>query len=274
MTEETLQQNLQTAVKAALEGGNKILEIYGKTDFEVEIKKDKSPLTQADKMAHDAILSNLEDTEIPVLSEEGAETPYSDRADRKYFWLVDPLDGTKEFINRNGEFTVNIALIHNQVPVLGVIYVPAQEILYFSDPVNGSYKLKQKPYDEPILKDMLAKADKLPLTTSNKPLTIVGSRSHMNEETKALIEELESKHDEVNIISKGSSLKLCMVAEGTAQFYPRLAPTMEWDTAAGHAIVRNMGGTVYIASDESRELLYNKEDLYNPHFIVVYNLPQ
>lgn len=274
MTEQQLSAHLLTAINASLEGGKAIMQIYEREDFDIEIKKDKSPLTAADKKAHETILAALESTGLPVLSEEGKDTPYEERAGRTYFWLVDPLDGTKEFINRNGEFTVNIALIHEQLPVLGVIYVPAQDMLYFADPYTGSFKLLQaseNPLDKATLQQQ---AQQLPLHTSNKPLTIVGSRSHMNEETTALIKKLEEKHDKVDLISKGSSLKLCMVAEGTAQFYPRIAPTMEWDTAAGHAIVRNMGGKVYVADDKNQELKYNKENLLNPHFIVEYNLPE
>ena len=274
---ENANYHIFLAIDTAMKAGEKILRIYRSEDMDVEYKSDESPLTLADKQSHETIMNGLQNTGYPVLSEEGADIPYAHRAKWGYFWLVDPLDGTKEFIGQNGEFTVNIGLVDKNIPVLGVIYVPATDELYFSSEDTGSYKLTEATKNLSgvnSLKEIMEQAQKLPITTDNSEITVVGSRSHMNEETKKLIAEIEqNNNNKVNIVSRGSSLKLCMVAEGNAQFYPRLGPTMEWDTAAGHAIVRYMGGDVII-SGTSRELTYNKEDLHNPYFIVKYNLPQ
>lgn len=257
---------LETAIKASLEAGKRIMEIYDHEDFEVDIKSDNSPLTKADLASHEIIMIFLKTTKIPVLSEEGKGIPYESRKAWPQLWIVDPIDGTKEFIKKNGEFTVNIALIENQIPILGVIYVPAMGDLYFSHRENGSFKVKN--FFEFISMEALeAEASKLPLQLKNETYTVVASKSHLSYETEEYIRELEKQHGKVNSISKGSSLKLCMVAEGIADCYPRFAPTMEWDTAAGQAICKYAGKTVMDYETKS-EMLYNRENLLNNWFLV------
>ena len=257
---------LNTAVIAALEAAKAILEIYHSGAFDIELKGDNSPLTRADTASHDVIMSYLETTGIPVLSEEGRDIPYQERKDWKQLWIVDPIDGTKEFIKRNGEFTVNIALIEDQKPLIGVIYVPVTGELYFSSKEFGAYKVAVhlEDYDFDAL---LAKAITLPLQREDNTFTIVASRSHMSAETGEYVQQMRDLHGEVNLISKGSSLKLCMVAQGTANCYPRFAPTMEWDTAAGQAICEHAGFEV-IDWDTKKNMLYNREELLNNWFLV------
>jgi 3'(2'), 5'-bisphosphate nucleotidase len=261
-----LQNQLFTAIAAALEAGKAILEIYHSGEFDVEIKGDNSPLTKADTASHHVIMSHLTNTEIPVLSEEGKAIPYEERKDWKQLWIVDPIDGTKEFIKRNGEFTVNIALIENQKPIIGVIFVPVTGELYFSSKELGAYKadVNLEDYDVDAL---LSKANKLPLQRKDNTFTIVASRSHMSAETEVYVQQMRDIHGKVNLISKGSSLKLCMVAEGTADCYPRFAPTMEWDTAAGQAICEHAGFKV-IDVDTNENMLYNRKELLNNWFLI------
>lgn len=251
-------------INAAIKGGKEILEVYN-SEFAVEHKDDKSPLTEADKRAHLAIVAELQKTSLPILSEEGKHMDYSERKNWKQFWMVDPLDGTKEFIKRNGEFTVNIALIEEGKATMGVIYVPVTKDLYFADEL--AYKITG--VNEPIssINELLGNADQLPLSQTRNNFVVVGSRSHMSEETEAFINEQKNKHTEVDILSKGSSLKLCMVAEGAADAYPRFAPTMEWDTAAGQAIAVASGAKV-INWDTKELMQYNKENLLNSWFLV------
>jgi 3'(2'), 5'-bisphosphate nucleotidase len=232
----------------------------------VEKKADNSPLTIADKASHHIIEEKLKTTGIPILSEEGKNIEFSERKKWEKFWLVDPLDGTKEFIKQNGEFTVNIALIENSAPVLGVIYVPVNGILYFGDVVDGSWKVEEK-LDNYSFANVFEKAEKLDGVPSSRDYKVVGSRSHMSPETENYILELKKKYKKIEIVSKGSSLKICMVAEGIANEYPRFGPTMEWDTAAGHAIANAAGKKLWL-TDFSSELKYNKENLLNPYFIV------
>lgn len=265
-----MNKNLAIAIEAAVLAGEKIMEIYGLDDFQVEEKADNSPLTIADRKANDIIISLLSKTEIPVLSEEDKEIPFQSRKDRKLFWLVDPLDGTKEFIKRNDEFTVNIALIEKDTPVAGVIFVPVFRQLYISDVNIGSFRIddvSSKSTKDFSFEKMALAGKKLPFEKSNRKFTIVGSRSHMNTETETYIEKLKNHFGEIDFISRGSSLKLCMVAEGKADIYPRFGPTMEWDTAAGHAIALGAGCKVTM-QDEVSPLVYNKENLLNPFFIV------
>ncbi|UBM62469.1 3'(2'),5'-bisphosphate nucleotidase CysQ [Candidatus Sulfidibacterium hydrothermale] len=256
---------LSTIISASLDAGKSILEIY-KTDFNVEYKSDSSPLTQADKSANEVIMSYLKKTRIPVLSEEGRNIPYSERKNWKRLWIVDPLDGTKEFVKKNGEFTVNIALVENQVPVMGVVYAPVLDILYVGDRKEGAYKIEQAGKKQDINKE-LKEENRIPKKNPKNYFGIVASRSHLTKETEDFIKKLEKAHSNVKIVSKGSSLKLCMVAEGEADIYPRFAPTSEWDTAAGDAIVRAAGGKVLIANT-NEPLVYNKEDILNPWFVV------
>ena len=257
---------LNTAVIAALEASKAILEIYHSGEFDIELKGDNSPLTKADIASHNVIMSYLTKTDIPVLSEEGRDIPYKDRKDWMQLWIVDPIDGTKEFIKRNGEFTVNIALIENQKPIIGVIFVPVTGELYFSSKEMGAFKVavNLEDYDIEVL---LSKGNKLPLQREDKTFTIVASRSHMSAETEGYIQQMREIHGEVKLISKGSSLKLCMVAEGAANCYPRFAPTMEWDTTAGQAICEHAGFEV-IDWDTKKNMLYNREELLNNWFLV------
>lgn len=262
---------LLISIRAALMAGKAIMDIYTdpNSDFEIERKADNSPLTLADKAAHIEIINILTTTPYPVLSEEGAEIPYADRAQWKSLWIVDPLDGTKEFIKRNGEFTVNIALVENGIPVLGVIYVPVKKELYFGFEKEGGYRLSgidndNVPDDWSKLKE---EARRLPVLINREEMVVVASRSHMSEETIIYIEALKKQGRPIVTKSSGSSLKICMVAEGEADIYPRFAPTMEWDTAAGHAIARAAGFEIY-QKDEKTPLQYNKENLLNPWFIV------
>tara|TARA_B100000959_G_scaffold100402_1_gene106157 strand:- start:1308 stop:2099 length:792 start_codon:yes stop_codon:yes gene_type:complete len=260
-----LKELLKIAINTAIKGGHEIMEVYV-SDFAVEHKEDKSPLTLADKNCNAVIEADLQKTNIPILSEEGIKIPYIERKNWKYSWLVDPLDGTKEFVKRNGEFTVNIALIHNGNPIMGVIYVPVKEELYFALEELGSYKINRNTVIEDI--DLLIKnADKLPTNYSRESYIIAGSRSHMSIETEAFFEEKRKKYGDVEVMVVGSSLKLCMVAEGKVDAYPRYASTMEWDTGAGHAIVKYAGFSVK-QYNSSKDVIYNKEDLLNPWFLV------
>jgi 3'(2'), 5'-bisphosphate nucleotidase len=250
------QINIQDIVAIAREAGNAIMQIY-KQDFEVEYKQDSSPLTLADKKANDIIENGLNQLSVslPILSEEGKEVSYEDRKHWEYFWLVDPLDGTKEFVKKNGEFTVNIALIHKDTPVLGVVYAPALGVCYWAKQGGGAFKDGQK----------------LPLKTEVQRNTykIVASRSHMSDDTQAFIDAIDT-NKEKELISIGSSLKICLVAEGEADIYPRLGPTMEWDTGAAHAVVIESGSTLvsYIEGDIHAEHKYNKFELLNESFVV------
>ncbi|WP_308990374.1 3'(2'),5'-bisphosphate nucleotidase CysQ [Mariniflexile litorale] len=260
-------KHLYTAIKAALEAGKDILEIYQSEDFGVQFKGDSSPLTKADVASHSKIVSFLEKTNIPILSEEGNVIPYEERKKWKKLWIVDPIDGTKEFIKRNGEFTINIALIENQVPVLGVVFVPALGDLYFSTQEKGAFKITFSKTEKINIETLINSAVKLPLEREDKTFTVVASRSHMSLETEAYILDMKIKHGNVHLISKGSSLKLCMVAEGKADCYPRFAPTMEWDTAAGQAICEHAGFQV-LDWQSKKNMLYNRKELLNNWFLV------
>lgn len=261
-----MRTNIEIAIKAALEAGKRIMEIYENEDFSVEFKEDESPLTKADLAAHTIIVSALKETNIPILSEEGVDIPFEIRKDWKLLWIVDPLDGTKEFIKRNGEFTVNIALIEDHSPTLGVIYLPVLKELYFSDQGIGSFKICGVDSTSSI-SDIFKNSHALPIRSNRETYTIVASRSHLSVETVEFIKQLEEQYGFVETISKGSSIKLCMVAEGQAEIYPRFAPTMEWDIAAGHAICKYAGCTV-IDFVTKNEMLYNREKLLNNWFIV------
>lgn len=259
-------ENLELAIKAAHKAGLEILDVYN-TPFEVELKSDHSPLTEADKRAHLAISEILENTGLPILSEEGKHIGFDERKDWKKFWMVDPLDGTKEFIKRNGEFTVNIALIEEREPIMGIIYVPVTQTLYFGANSLGAYKIDRFNPRLGDLNTWMMDAQKLPIEEESRPYTAVGSRSHPSQETSDFLDELAKKHGMISMVSMGSSLKICLVAEGAADIYPRFAPTMEWDTAAGHGIVLAAGKDIIDHSTGER-MLYNKENLLNNWFIV------
>jgi 3'(2'), 5'-bisphosphate nucleotidase len=246
---------LSSAIVAAEEASKVILQVYNSSDFQAEAKGDNSPLTLADKKGHAVISVILDATEIPVLSEEGKSIPFTERKDWEYFWMVDPLDGTKEFIKRNGEFTVNIALIHRGKPILGVVAVPVTGDVFYASQGNGAF-VKRGGKTERL-------SVRKPVSLDHKSLRVVASRSHMNDETRQFIDQLV---DPV-LVSQGSSLKFMLLAEGKADVYPRYAPTMEWDTAAAHAVVNETGHKVLQFNSDS-ELVYNKENLLNPFFLV------
>lgn len=261
---------LLAAVNASIRAGALIMEVYNSDDFQVNLKSDKTPLTLADRLAHDSIKNDLSKTFIPVLSEEGRNIVYEERKGWEYFWIVDPLDGTKEFIKRNGEFTVNIALIQNKYPLLGVVYVPVTGELYFSFTPEGAYKVSNLVATKEArftYSDLISVARKLPFHSDRKNIVIVESRSHTSDETLEYIECLKQKFSDIESISRGSSLKMCMIAEGNADIYPRLSLSSEWDTAAGQAIVEGAGYQVYTYETKER-MAYNKEELLNPWFIV------
>jgi len=257
---------LYFAILASLKAGEEILNVYQSDDFEIQLKSDDSPLTIADQRAHKAIVSIIDELGIPVLSEEGEHSSYEERKLWKQCWIVDPLDGTKEFIKRNDEFTVNLALIDEGKPVSGVIYVPVYRRLYFADIELGAFRTDDIENWEDGLDKLIQASRQLPFEYNSDEIRVVGSRSHMNEETQSYFEQLTKEYSKVKIISKGSSLKLCMIAENQADIYPRFSPTMEWDIAAGHAIVSASGGKV-LHIDSKTELTYNKEDLLNPSFM-------
>jgi 3'(2'), 5'-bisphosphate nucleotidase len=247
-------QLIDTAIRASEEAAKAILEVYHSGHFETEAKGDNSPLTLADRKAHGVIASILQSTGLPVLSEEGKNIPYEARKAWEYFWLVDPLDGTKEFLKRNGEFTVNLALIHEQRPVLGVVGVPVSGDVYFASEGEGAFVKREGK--------IVALLKRKSVDLAAKGLRVVASRSHMSDETLTFIQQL----NEPSLVSKGSSLKFMLLAENLADVYPRFAPTMEWDTAAAHAIV-NEAGFAVLQKKSTHPLVYNKPDLLNPHFI-------
>jgi 3'(2'), 5'-bisphosphate nucleotidase len=260
---------LHLTINAAIEAGKAILKVYNSPDkVEIQNKQDNSPLTLADIASNDIINSYLSQTNYPTISEENKQLDFALRKDWETCWMVDPLDGTKEFIKRNGEFTVNIALIKKGAPVLGIIYVPVTRELYYADvEQNVSYKTMVAE-DHSLKGELFLDKDRIfPSGSANKTVRVVGSRSHMNQDTLDYISNLEKQNKETDIVSKGSSLKFCLVAEGRAEVYPRFAPTMEWDTAAGHAICKAVGLKV-TAQDTKQELRYNKENLLNPYFLV------
>ena len=262
-----MKNNLKIAIEAALMAGKEIMSVYS-SKIKVEIKDDKSPLTEADSRANGVINHYLKNTEHPIISEENKLATYNQRKHWDTCWVVDPLDGTKEFIKKNGEFTVNIALIKNNKPILGVIYAPVLKTLYIGEvDKNQAYKIKVNSEDtslEEIINNLIPIK---PNDNSATNVKVVGSRSHMNDETKLFVQKLESQGKTTSIISKGSSLKFCLVADGSADIYPRFAPTMEWDTAAGQAICNAVGIEV-ISQATNKSLEYNKENLLNPWFLV------
>ena len=278
-------QLIESALRAASEAGEAILQIYAR-DFEVAYKADDSPLTEADQAAHEIIVAHLSQTPYPVLSEESSAVPYAQRAEWNCYWLIDPIDGTKEFIKKNGEFTVNIALIEQGQPILGIVLVPVKSTYYIGDQ-QGAYKatigegfsnleaiITALSSDRSVLQRIRVSG------SVEDQLRVVASKSHCNEQTLEFISQLEEDHGPVDRVSSGSSIKLCMVAEGSAHLYPRIAPTCEWDTAAAHAVVRAAGGEVFVYDPQVaakeyvteqvnlKKVGYNKSDILNPYFIV------
>ena len=270
ISKEQKEYLLPKAYNAALRAGAAILEIYESgAPIDVDIKNDHTPITMADRKAHATIREYLGHTRIPLLSEEGREMLYTERKDWDLFWMVDPLDGTVEFIRGNGEFTVNIALMADYRPVFGIIYVPYRKLMYFSDPDRGAFRacdIKADPQAEYGYEAIFAGTEKLPVTEHiNSPLHIAVSRSHSNDETAQLIARVTEDYPDATIMEQGSSYKLCLVAEGSIDYYARTSDTYEWDTAAGEAIIEAAGGRIYSLKDESL-LQYNKASLVNPHF--------
>jgi 3'(2'), 5'-bisphosphate nucleotidase len=263
---------LKLALAAALKAGDEILKIYD-TDFFVHTKSDNTPVTLADKGASDSIIETLSPADIPIISEEEDVLDHEIRKTWSHVWLVDPLDGTKEFVKRNGEFTVNIALIENTKPVIGVIYSPVSKEIYFGCRNNGSFKILQHDVvaeinkKEPLLIDnLILLAKKLPLQQLPKNYTVVASRSHLSKELNQHIDKLKNLYGNVETINVGSSIKQCWVAEGKAHEYLRLGTTMEWDTAAGQCILEQAGCGL-IDLDTNLPMRYNKENLKNSFFI-------
>jgi 3'(2'), 5'-bisphosphate nucleotidase len=254
-SDSNLGELLEAVNQIAQAAGESIMEVYA-TDFEVQQKDDKTPLTKADMAAHETIIAGLKKItpDLPVLSEESANIPYSERASWQRYWIVDPLDGTREFIKRNGEFTVNIALIDDHLPILGSVYVPVTGVAYFAYQSGGAFKRLPDQSPQPLQVRSCPKDH----------LTMAGSRSHAGKSLQKFIEVLDTQ---VELVSIGSSLKICLVAEGQADIYPRFGPTSEWDTAAAQCVVEQAGG--YLTDTQLQRLRYNtKESLLNPYFLV------
>jgi 3'(2'), 5'-bisphosphate nucleotidase len=288
------------ALRATARAFPEILSVY-RGSFSVDTKADHSPITEADRRSNQVITEELsQNSPYPILSEEGGSIPFSERRNWQRFWVVDPLDGTKEFVKRNGEFTINIALVEGSVPILGVVYAPLPDLLYFAWEQSGARSGDAQPRDvslnhessggrcgsyrlegfsklaAPIPDDLVERAVKLPHsepfnfdeTQKRKSITVIGSRSHRGPHFSDYVLTLKQRYaEQVEIRTSGSALKPCLVADGSADIYPRFGPTMEWDTAAPHAVVRGVGKRM-VAFDSSRELVYNKEKLVNPSFLV------
>ena len=260
MKERTHGVDLGPLLDAARRAGARILEIYGR-DFGVDYKEDQSPLTDADRAGNEVIMEFLREAhrDTPVISEENKQLGYAERRGWSRFWLVDPLDGTKEFIKKNGEFTVNIALVEDGVPVLGVVFRPVTDTMYVGIVGEGAYRIEGQ--GEPVRIEAGAHYSTL------SEVKVVASRSHLTPEVEAFVEGLRKDGKSVEFLSAGSSLKICLVAEGAADVYPRFGPTMEWDTGAAHAVATAAGRRV-LNAESRQDLSYNKENLLNPHFIV------
>jgi 3'(2'), 5'-bisphosphate nucleotidase len=288
-----LEPLLFTALRAAARAFPEILSVY-EGSFTVDTKADRSPVTEADRRSNQVITDELSrHSPYPILSEEGRSIPFAERRGWQRFWLVDPLDGTKEFVKRNGEFTINIAFVEGTVPVLGVVYAPLPDLLFFawedrdersdgdsgprSSGRGGSYKLEGfADIAARLPEDLVERAVKLPPkepfdfdeTQKKETITVIGSRSHRGPHFSDYVRGLERRYAErVEIRTSGSALKPCLVADGAADIYPRFGPTMEWDTAAPHAVVRGVGKRM-VAFESGLELVYNKEQLVNPSFLV------
>jgi 3'(2'), 5'-bisphosphate nucleotidase len=271
-------QYLPSLLTLAKEAGDAILEVYHSASPDVQQKSDNSPLTKADLASHHIIVDGLSKLtpDIPILSEEASDIAYEVRSQWKTYWLIDPLDGTKEFINRNGEFTVNIALIDNKEPVLGVVYVPVKGEFYYASKGDGAFSALR--HSRSSLRHSRGGGNpeissddtqSTPINVAQREavgeVRVVVSRSHAGPETQAYLQKLEADGFTINALSIGSSLKLCYVANGTAHVYPRFGPTMEWDTAAGHAVLVAAGGSV--STLEGAPLAYGKAGFRNPHFL-------
>jgi 3'(2'), 5'-bisphosphate nucleotidase len=253
------EKEIETLLQLAKAAGKAILSVYSR-QFEVTIKSDASPLTEADTISNTIITEGLQHhfPGIPILAEESRLIPYPQRKEWEHFWLVDPLDGTKEFIKKNGEFTINIALIHQTTPIFGLIHTPVKQTIYYTVPQKGVYK----NFPDGTTQRVTPVYHREP-----GQLILIGSRSHGREELQAFTATMKKKYTKVDLICAGSALKFCLLVEGQADIYPRFTPTMEWDTAAGHALVNAIGKQIY-TFDSDKLLTYNKQDLRNPWFIV------
>lgn len=270
MTENIQQQLMAKAYNAAVRAGAVILDIYKREDYHISLKNDQSPLTIADRRAHETIKEYLGSTRIPILSEEGREMLYDERKNWELFWLVDPLDGTKEFINGNNEFTVNIALMSDNEAVAAVVYVPYISRMFMAVKGGGAYVKENVTASADSEADYASIGEgliSLPVATKgNEPMQIAISRSHNTPETFAHINAIRSCVPDLEVVEQGSSYKFCMLAEGTVDYYVRTSNTYEWDTAAGELILAEAGGST-VAIDSGKHLAYNKELLNNPHFV-------
>lgn len=254
MNLEERKELLDPLCELARKAGERIMAVY-QQDFEVDTKDDDSPLTEADRSAHDALVAGLQELtpDVPILSEEGDQTDYATRREWNNYWLIDPLDGTKEFVKKNGEFTVNIALIQGQRPIIGIVHAPALDTTYFAAKGKGAFRTRDGETESIHTRSL----------DEDTPMTVVVSRSHRGEAVDTLLERLP-EHETTSV---GSSLKFCLVAEGRADLYPRFGPTSEWDTAAAQCIVETAGGKVSLV--DQQPLPYNsKESLLNPDFLV------
>lgn len=271
-----LRRVLGIGLRSSLLAGDAVMQVY-KSDFDVALKSDQSPITEADRRSHEILIAQLGD-DIPVLSEEGSEIAYEERKEWDLFWLIDPLDGTKEFIKRNGEFTVNVALIEHHRPVAGIVYLPAKEVLYFGGRGFGAYRVSGSALDkirnsisgdpmESALGDSVSLPD-TEKTQSSKKIKIVQSHSHVTEQEAEFVVRLKEEFPDLDTASAGSSLKFCLVAEGGADLYPRFGPTMEWDTAAGQCVAESSGCEVLDLQDFC-SIRYNRRVLRNGSFMVI-----
>lgn len=246
--------------------GDEILKVYSGNDFQVETKSDKTPLTLADKKSNDVIVNGLMELfpELPLLSEESKKTAYHERKGWEYLWLIDPLDGTKEFIKKNGEFSINLALIKDGKPIFGILYLPVLGLFYYAGKGYGAYKIEKNG------KTISLKPKKYNKNDVDRNIRVIFSKSHYNQETRDYVDRIRKQYYNTEMISVGSAMKLAYLAEGKADIYPRLAPTMEWDIAAGQVILEESGGKVLDFNRKS-PLIYNKEDLRNPWFVAFKN---
>ena len=256
---------------AAVRAGAAIMKIYKHSDdYDISLKSDRTPITIADRMAHDTIKRELGETRIPILSEEGREMRFDERRNWELFWLVDPLDGTVEFIKGNNEFTVNIALMQNNMCVCAIIFVPYHHKIYIAEAGRGSWLIENVIPDEAssyTFADIVSKARRLPLAEAQHDnYRVAVSRSHQTAETHEHIQTLRTEHPDLEIVEQGSSYKFCLLAEGIVDYYIRTTQTSEWDTAAGELILLEAGG-VTVAYPSGEPLVYNKESLYNPWFV-------
>ena len=256
MQTEKIKELIKALIPVSEAAGNAILEIYNGTDLGIESKTDDSPLTKADLASNSIICDALKQLspEIPIISEENEDLSYEERSQWSYCWIVDPLDGTKEFIKKNGEFTTNIGLVHENRVVAGIVYIPVFDEMYYAVKGEGAYRIKD---------GQTQKIESKEFNIQDTGLKVVCSRSHLNEPTEAFVNNLI----EPELVSKGSSLKFLTIAQGNADLYPRMAPTMEWDTCAAQIILEEAGGNVFIHGEENKSVFYNKENLLNPYFI-------